>query len=200
MRASEGMAEGTEIERKFLVSQVPGDLDSHPSESIEQGYIVVEGSAEVRVRRRARPAGAAETGAGSAGAAPGSAETGPGSAETGEDPPKARRAELTIKSGGGRVRVEEEFQIDERRSASLWPLSEGRRVSKTRYRLPGGGGLTIEVDVYTGDLSGLVTAEVEFSSEAASDEFEPPDWFGRELTEDHRYSNRSLAVDGRPAP
>jgi hypothetical protein len=41
MRASEGMAEGTEIERKFLVSQVPGDLDSHPSESIEQGYIVV---------------------------------------------------------------------------------------------------------------------------------------------------------------
>jgi adenylate cyclase len=188
MRASEGMAEGTEIERKFLVSQVPGDLDSHPSESIEQGYIVVEGSAEVRVRRRGRPTGAG----------PGSAETGPGSTETGEDPPKARRAELTIKSGGGRVRVEEEFQIDERRSESLWPLSEGRRVSKTRYRLPGGGGLTIEVDVYTGDQSGLVTAEVEFSSEAASDEFEPPTWFGRELTEDHRYSNRSLAVNGRP--
>jgi CYTH domain-containing protein len=198
------MAEGIEIERKFLVSEVPGDLASHPSESIEQGYIVVEGSAEVRVRRRGRPAGsgqgAAGVGPGSAETDPGSAETGSGSAETGQDAPKPRRTELTIKSGGGRVRVEEEFEIDERRSASLWPLSEGRRVSKTRYRLPGGGGLTIEVDVYTGDLSGLVTAEVEFSSEAASDEFEPPEWFGRELTEDHRYSNRSLAVDGRPTP
>ncbi|MEA2370407.1 MAG: adenylate cyclase [Solirubrobacteraceae bacterium] len=191
------MAEGIEIERKFLVSEVPGDLASHPSESIEQGYIVVEGSAEVRVRRRGRPAW---SGQGAAGVGPGSAETGPGSAETGRDAPKPRRTELTIKSGGGRVRVEEEFEIDERRSASLWPLSEGRRVSKTRYRLPGGGGLTIEVDVYTGDLSGLVTAEVEFHSEAASDEFEPPEWFGRELTEDHRYSNRSLAVDGRPTP
>ncbi len=169
------MTEGTEIERKFLVSELPDDLESHPSEPIEQGYIVVEGSAEVRIRRRGRPAGAGE-----------------GRSDA--------RDRLTIKSGSGGVRVEEEFEIDDRRSASLWPLSEGRRVSKTRYRLPGEDGLTIELDIYAGDLSGLLTAEVEFSSEAASREFDPPDWFGRELTGDHRYANRSLAVNGLPTP
>jgi len=158
------MAEGTEIERKFLVCEVPDDLESHPSEQIEQGYVVVEGPAEVRVRRRS-----------------------------------GGRTQLTVKSGSGRVRVEEEFEIDERRFDSLWPLSRGRRVAKTRYRIPSAGGVTIELDVYTGDLAGLVTAEVEFSSEAASDEFDPPEWFGRELTDDHRYANRSLAVDGPPS-
>ncbi len=110
------------------------------------------------------------------------------------------RALLTVKSGAGRVRVEEEFEIDDRRFESLWPLGEGRRVTKTRYRLPADGGeLTIELDVYSGDLEGLVVAEVEFDSEAAADEFEPPGWFGPEITDDKRYANRALAVDGVPA-
>ncbi|MCA1690626.1 MAG: adenylate cyclase, partial [Actinobacteria bacterium] len=98
----------------------------------------------------------------------------------------------------GRVRVEEEFEIDERRFASLWPLSEGRRVSKTRHLIPGDGGLTIELDVYTGALEGLVVVEVEFESEAQSDDFEAPEWFGPEITDDLRYANRALAVDGAP--
>jgi adenylate cyclase len=40
--------------------------------------------------------------------------------------------------------------------------------------------------------------EVEFDSEAASDEFEPPDWLGAEVTGDPRYANEALAVDGMP--
>ncbi|MEA2354725.1 MAG: adenylate cyclase, partial [Solirubrobacteraceae bacterium] len=114
------MASGSEIERKFLVAELPDDLGRHPAEPIEQGYIAFEGPVEVRLRRR------------------------------------AGRALLTVKSGAGRIRVEEEFEIDERRFGSLWPLSEGRRVSKTRHLIPGDGGLTIELDVYTGDLEGLV--------------------------------------------
>jgi adenylate cyclase len=157
------MAAGTEIERKFLVAEPPEGFEAYPSEEIEQGYIVVEGSAEVRVRRR------------------------------------GGRTLLTIKSGAGRVRVEEEFEIDERRFDSLWRLSEGRRVSKRRYRLPADAGLTIELDVYTGELAGLIVAEVEFAAEADGDEFDAPAWFGRELTDDHRYANRALAVDGVPA-
>jgi CYTH domain-containing protein len=60
------------------------------------------------------------------------------------------------------------------------------------------GGLRIEVDVYDGALTGLVLAEVEFATEQDSAAFEPPDWFGAEVTEDARYKNRALAVDGRP--
>jgi adenylate cyclase len=102
---------------------------------------------------------------------------------------------LTVKGAGGLARVEEELFLDEATFESLWPLTEGRRVQKTRHELPGG----IEVDVYDGDLAGLVVAEVEFDSEEESAAFEPPEWFGDEVTDDARYKNRCLAVDGRPS-
>lgn len=105
---------------------------------------------------------------------------------------------LTVKAGGGRVRVEEEVPIDGRRFAALWPLTEGRRIRKDRYAIPLPGGLVAEVDVYREELAGLVTAEVEFGSEAAAEAFEPPSWIGRDVTEDPRYKNRALAVVGPP--
>jgi adenylate cyclase len=104
---------------------------------------------------------------------------------------------LTVKSAPARTRVEEEIAIDEARFASLWALSEGRRIVKTRHRLEHAG-VTIEVDEYHDALAGLTTAEVEFASEAASDAFEPPVWLGREITGDPRYANQTLATDGLP--
>ena len=110
------------------------------------------------------------------------------------------RTLLTVKSGPGQVRVEEEMPIEARRFETLWPLTEGRRVVKTRYLVPIEPGLTAELDVYTGDLDGLLTAEVEFPSERASADFVPPAWLGREITGDERYANQSLAVRGPPPP
>jgi adenylate cyclase len=107
-------------------------------------------------------------------------------------------ASLTVKSGGGRVRVEEEMAIDADRFERLWPLTEGRRIEKTRYEIPAGDGLTVELDVYAGDLDGLVTAEVEFASEDAAEAFAAPDWLGADVTDDARYKNQRLAVDGAP--
>src|SRR5690349_24165991 len=43
---------GQEIERKFLVEDRPADLDDHPHDTIEQGYVAIDETAEVRVRRR----------------------------------------------------------------------------------------------------------------------------------------------------
>ena len=68
---------------------------------------------------------------------------------------------LTVKSGPGMVRTEEELAIDERRFASLWPLTEGRRVSKTRHLIPLDSGLFAELDVYHGAHDGLLTAEID---------------------------------------
>ena len=105
---------------------------------------------------------------------------------------------LTIKSAPGLVRVEEELALSPAQFDSLWALTEGRRVVKTRHLVPLGDGLTAEVDVYEGDLGGLMTAEVEFDSEEASAAFAPPEWLGREVTGDKRYANRALAVSGAP--
>ena len=101
---------------------------------------------------------------------------------------------LTVKGTGGLARVEEELRLSREQFESLWPLTEGRRIEKTRHTLPGG----VEVDVYDGSLTGLVVAEIEFASEEESAAFDPPDWFGAEVTDDPRYKNRALAVGGRP--
>lgn len=156
------MAPGTEIERKYLVTEPP-DLDDVDSVAIEQGYLTLpgEGSVEVRLRRR-------------------------------DD-----EHLLTIKGGSGKVRSEEELELEPERFESLWPLTEGRRVSKTRYLIPLGE-LTAELDRYEGELAGLTVAEVEFESEDDADGFEPPDWLGDEVTGDERYSNQRLATDGIP--
>jgi adenylate cyclase len=152
-----------EIERKFLVSAPPPDLDRHPSSAIRQGYLAIEPSGtEARVRDRDGV------------------------------------AVLTVKQGGGRTRVEVEVPIEAGAFERLWPLTEGRRIEKTRHLVPAGDGLVIELDVYGGDLAGLVVAEVEFPSEAAADAFVAPEWLGRDVTADDRYKNQRLALDGAP--
>jgi adenylate cyclase len=152
---------GVEIERKFLVGDLPDGLDE--GERIAQGYLAIAGDGvEVRIRRR-------------------------GDATT-----------LTVKSGPAHVRTEEEIPIDERRFESLWPLTAGRRVSKTRHRLAVGSDLLAELDVFDGDHAGLRVLEIEFPSVEASERFAPPAWLGPEVTGDRRYANQSLALEGLP--
>jgi adenylate cyclase len=104
---------------------------------------------------------------------------------------------LTVKSGSGLDRGEREVAIPEDVFDALWPLTEGLRIEKERVELPHGD-LTIELDRFGGALDGLLVAEVEFDSTDASERFEAPPWFGRELTGDPSYSNRSLAERGHP--
>jgi adenylate cyclase len=109
------------------------------------------------------------------------------------------RHSLTVKSGPAHVRVEEEIPLEPERFDALWSLTEGRRVEKTRYLVPLPNDLTVELDVYAGDLDGLVTAEIEFPSVEASAAWTPPPWLGAEITGDARYANQSLALHGMPS-
>jgi CYTH domain-containing protein len=107
---------------------------------------------------------------------------------------------LAVKSSGGLARVEEELPIDDATFERLWPLTEGRRIEKVRHVIrTSEPHVVIELDVYHGDLDGLVVAEVEFSGEDDAHAFTPPPWFGADVTDDARYKNQRLAVDGRPA-
>ena len=104
---------------------------------------------------------------------------------------------LTVKRGHGEVRREEQIELTSDQFRALWPLTEGARLEKRRYSIPHED-LTVEVDVYEGSLGGLAVAEVEFDDEDDSAEFEPPTWFGRELTGKSEYANESLATRGAP--
>ncbi len=104
---------------------------------------------------------------------------------------------LTVKAGSGVERTELEWPIERHEFEAAWPHTEGRRIEKRRSRIPLGDHV-IELDVFAGDLDGLVMAEVEFDSVEASVLFEPPAWFGRDVTDDGRYTNASLALHGLP--
>jgi CYTH domain-containing protein len=105
---------------------------------------------------------------------------------------------LTAKRGSGLARDEAETELDPEDFERLWPLTEGRRLHKRRHVLPDGD-LEIEVDVYGGELAGLVVAEIEFASEEAARGFKPAEWIGEEVTGDERYLNETLATRGRPS-
>ncbi len=99
---------------------------------------------------------------------------------------------LTIKTEGENIsRDEFEYGIPSAHASELLervclrPL-----IEKIRYRIPWGR-LTIEVDEFHGENSGLIVAEVEFPD--AHTVLEPPDWLGEDVSLDLRYRNSQLA-------
>jgi adenylate cyclase len=111
----------------------------------------------------------------------------------------ADRYYLTIKSDGTISRAEWESEIPRWVFDSLWPKTEGRRLQKTRYKIPHGP-LYIELEIYAGSLSGLVTLECEFPDERAAAQFVLPSWAESaiDVTEDKAYKNKALALRGKP--
>ena len=73
----------------------------------------------------------------------------------------------------------------------------GNIIEKNRYVFPYGE-YKIEIDVYGGELRGLIVGEVEFQTKDDADSFIPPDFFDVEVTWDKRYKNQSLALNGLP--
>ncbi|HBS49980.1 MAG TPA: adenylate cyclase [Rhodobacteraceae bacterium] len=105
---------------------------------------------------------------------------------------------LTLKSGAGMARVERETALSPEQFEALWPETDGRRIEKRRWTGALDDGLCFELDIYEGALAPLRLVEVEFPDEGAAARFAPPDWFGAEVTEDARFKNKALAVDGLP--
>lgn len=99
---------------------------------------------------------------------------------------------LTYKRGRGNAREEREIELTPEQFAVLWPATEGRRLTKIRYDVPCGERV-VELDVYTGKHEGLIVAEVEFDDEQSARDFQVPDWLGKDVSHDPRYSNQLLA-------
>lgn len=105
---------------------------------------------------------------------------------------------LTIKTGSGRNRVEIERFLAAEEFEALWSEATELRIEKRRHRIALDGGLVAELDLFGGVLAGHRIVEVEFVDDASADAFTPPGWFGREVTDDNRYTNASLAKRGWP--
>jgi len=168
-----------EIERTWLMNmtKVRGyiDLNAVPGDAIEQGYITpttLEDPLRTTYRLRKR----------------------------------ADAYYFTWKHGGTTVRMEYEVQLTKEQFQAMWGMVGKQFLKKTRYKLHFHDdrnphmmeGWWLELDVFAGDHAGLVLAEVEFCSEEDAKKFVAPPWFGIDVTEDSRYSNYSLAINGLP--
>lgn len=164
----------TEIERKYLVKYMPERFYAYDHMELEQAYLSFGDDTDKVVtglEKRIR---------------------------------QMRRGMLeryfyTEKSDGTLMRSESELEITQKEFKSLCAQVVSKFVKKARYYIPiANDTLTAELDVYHGELLGLVTVEVEFRSLEESESFVAPDWFGDEITEDKRYKNKNLAKNGKP--
>ena len=105
---------------------------------------------------------------------------------------------LTVKGKGHLAREEFELPLSKEDYDKLFLKTEGTPVIKKRYLVPIDGGLTAEVDIYEGELEGLMTTEVEFPSLEDAERFVAPEWFGKDVSEEKAYKNTSLSLDGMP--
>lgn len=101
------------------------------------------------------------------------------------------RATLTIKTAQPAVsRQEYEYDIPVADAEELLELRDGAVIDKVRHDVPVGD-VVWEIDVFAGDNSGLVIAEVELAS--TDQQFCRPAWLGEEITHERRYYNADLA-------
>ncbi len=100
---------------------------------------------------------------------------------------------LTYKSKGMLAREEYNLPLTAEAYEHLKPKADGRIIAKTRYLIPLDDTLTVELDIFEGDLAPLILAEVEFASEEEANAFVPPAWLGEDVTYDSRYHNSNMS-------
>lgn len=102
---------------------------------------------------------------------------------------------ITIKgksSESGLSRFEWEKEIPLNEALQLLKLCEPGAIEKTRYFVKSDSHI-FEIDEFIGDNEGLVMAEIELQAE--DDDFEKPDWLGKEVTGDNKYYNSQLCTN-----
>lgn len=167
-RIDEVLADGKEIERKWLIKKedIPYDLATETQDKydIKQTYICF--NPEMRVRNY-------------------------------NDGQSYEMTIKNNMSEDGLVRDEINISITKEQYDNLVVKQEGNTIHKTRYQLFDDGQV-IALDIFHDDLDGLAYLEIEFANEEESKAFKEPDWVIKDVTDDVNYKNGHLARNGIP--
>lgn len=158
-----------EIERKFLVKNLPGNLEDYDCLYIEQAYLCTE--PVIRVRRQNEEYYLTYKGGG-----------------------LMAREEYNLplngQSYGHLLQKADGNRISKKRY--LIPLPEPAFAEG--YPVPSGPlNLKIELDVFDPPFAPLLLAEVEFPDEKMARAFLPPSWLGEDVTENRKYHNSNMS-------
>ena len=107
---------------------------------------------------------------------------------------------FAVKTGitaDGMTRNELEEEITKEEYESMVKKQEGNTINKTRYQIYDDGYI-YAIDIFSGDLAGLVYLEVEFENQEDANKFKIPNWVKRDVTADLNYKNGYLARFGIP--
>lgn len=107
---------------------------------------------------------------------------------------------LTYKGSGLMAREEYNLPLNETAYYHLLEKADGRIITKKRYVIPlkqyqpeEQNDLSIELDVFEGELAPLIIAEIEFPTKEMAEAFAAPELFLEEVTFDPRYHNSNLS-------
>lgn len=156
-----------EIEKKYLVKNVPFDFGKYPCMIMEQGYISVD--PVIRIRKADEKYVLTVKSKGLL------------ARQEFEIDMEADAYQRLLKKVDGNLLSKRRYVI---------PLSdtEGSVGNAELDQM-----LKIELDVFEGVFQGLIYAEVEFPSEDAANAFQAPAWFRKDVTMDGTYHNSSLS-------
>lgn len=159
-----------EIERKFLVKNLPEHLEDYPCHHIEQAYLSVD--PVVRVRKENDNYYLTYKGQG-----------------------MLAREEHNLP-----LTEESYYHLREKADGNiiskvryLIPL-ENPGFKEGFPAPPADYALTVELDIFDAPFSPLVLAEVEFGSREAAEAFVPPEWLAEDVTFRQEYHNSYMAM------
>ena len=162
-----------EIERKFLIKELPENLENFPLLHIEQGYLST--MPVIRVRKENEDYYLTYKGSG-----------------------MMAREEINLalnKDAYYHLREKADGKIISK-SRYLIPLAHPTFATKDgSLKPPADYQLTIELDVFDPPFAPLIMAEVEFGSKEAAEAFVPPEWFGEDVTYRKEYHNSFMALN-----
>lgn len=96
-------------------------------------------------------------------------------------------------SGDSRIEYEKEITKDEY-NYFLTQFAKGKTIEKDRYYINLENTKSCEVNLFSSPKP-IRLIEVEFDSEESMQAFNPPKWFGREVTSDGKYYNHNIACE-----
>lgn len=113
-----------------------------------------------------------------------------------------KRYVMAIKTGltdeQGLTRDERQYDITKEEYEHLLTKQEGNTIHKTRYQIKVDN-YTYSFDFFHDQLDGLTYMEIEFPTEEEANNFQAPEWVGKDVTNNKDYKNQSLARNGIPA-
>lgn len=151
-----------EIEKKFLVKEIPFELDKLEKEEIEQGYLCIKPT--VRIRK-----------------------------SNNEYFLNYKWKNKNIEDISAIHNIEYEMPLTKENYEHLLPKVDDYMIIKTRYIVPLEDGHVVELDVFKGNLEGLMFAEIEFKDDNDVSSFIMPEWLGKDITTDKFYDNTLLS-------